>query len=690
MPISKKLPHHDKWSSQTHKVLLLALAMQGLAACGDKPQASSTVAISTTPVIPIPRHAEARPSVKELLGANPPPINDYSRTHVYVDLVKQARRFGSPSSPWDGKAMLGDDGWPVGDFGIFLMSDQRGVSGISGTYTVAFDGQATVAPVASRAQVQHQRYDPSTNRTTLELLLPAEADQLALSFTQTGAGIKNLQVIRPGYDVTHPPLFTRAFIDHVQRFGTLRFMDWLRTNNNPATSWSTRTDPQRIRYNSDKGVPWEHIITLANQTGQHVWINIPVAATDDYVRQLALLFKSTLNPNSRIYVEYSNEVWNGQFKQYSTNKALAVEEVKANPESPLAYDGSRDPNQWAYRRIAKRGKEISDIFRSVFGDAAMMSRIRPVFATQVVNVYASQLGLDFIDSVYGPPAKYFYAMAGAPYFNLGKQQRVEGLSTDQVLQAMAQSVTDLPRINEFEKNQALASWYGLPWLAYEGGADSFGPGSHDAKMDANLDPRMQDLCQRYLSSWYQSGGQLFMWFNAGAGNWTTQYGAWELTTDLAITDTPKIRCVDQTLAGPTPVLEGRNKAPGSFDANAYAGNFPPYGDASKNQVRNLAPGRSIDYLVQATQAGSYQLLLSVAAASSGNRIDLSVNGQRIVNEFELSAAGWKKVMEQIPIPLPLQQGLNTIRITARTSNSDYQLQRLTIHHHQDNRINSKQ
>ncbi len=676
MLLSKQVTRTDRWSRQTHNALLLALAIQSLAACGDKQQAPSAVAIPA--LTATPHHTEAFPPAKELLGANPPPITDYSRTHVYVDLVKQARRFGSPSSPWDEKAMVGDDGWPVGDFGIFLMSDQRGVSGIAGTYTVSFDGQAAVKPVASRAKVLHQRYDPSTKRTTLELLLPAEADQLALSFTQTGPGIKNLQVIRPGYDASNPPLFTHAFIDHVQRFGTLRFMDWLRTNNNPVTSWSTRTDPQRIRYNSGRGVPWEHIVALANQTGQHVWINIPVAATDDYVRQLALLFKSTLNPNSRIYVEYSNEVWNGQFKQYGTNKALAVEEIKVNPESPLAYDGSRDPNQWAYRRIAKRGKEISDIFRSVFGDAAMMSRIRPVFATQVVNVYASQLGLDFIDSVYGPPAQYFYAMAGAPYFNLGKQQRVEGLSTDQVLQAMEQSVSDLPRINEFEKNQALASWYGLPWLAYEGGADSFGPGSHDAKMNANLDPRMEDLCRRYLNSWYQSGGQLFMWFNAGAGNWNTQYGAWELTTDLSITDTPKIRCMDQTLAGPTPSLDGRNKAPGSFDAYAFVGNFLPYSEQSKQQVRQLVPGRYIDYLVQSKQARNYQLVLSTITASTGNRIDLSVNGQRIANAIELFGDDWNSVVDQKPIPVSLLPGFNNLRITTHTLTDGYELKKITL------------
>ncbi len=618
-------------------------------------------------------------SVREWLGANLPPISDYSRTHVYVDLVKQARPFGSASAPWDGKATLGDDGWPIDDFGIFLMSDQEEISGIAGTYTVLFDGQASIKLDGSpKVKIQNKHYDSSTNRTKLELILAPGAGRLALSFTQTGAGIKNLQVIRPGYDASNPPLFTRTFIDHVQRFGTLRFMDWLRTNNNPVTSWDTRTDPQRVRTNTSKGVPWEHIVALANQTGQNVWINIPVAATDDYVRQLARLLKRTLNANSHIYVEYSNEVWNGQFQQHGSNKALAAEEVKADRNSVLAYDGSQDPNQWMYRRIAKRGKEISDIFRSVFGDAAMMSRVRPVFSTQVVLPYVSEIGLNFIAAVYGPPSQYFYAMAGAPYFNLGSQQRVEGLSTDQVLQAMDQSVTNLPRINQFEKNQALASWYGLRWLAYEGGTDTFGPGSLGAKKAANLDPRMQGICERYLSNWYQSGGQLFMWFNAGAGNWDTQYGAWELSTDLSITDTPKIRCMDQTLAGPTPSLEGRNKAPGSFDAYAYADNFAPYSKGSMDQVRYLQAGKFNDYLVQAAQAGSYQLILNVATASGDNHIDISVNGKRIASAFELSGTGWNEFIEQAPITLNLRAGFNTLRIATNKSNGGYDLQRLTL------------
>jgi len=276
-----------------------------------------------------------------LLGANLPAISDYSRTPVYVDLFHQARRFGSPSAPWDEKAMLNDDGWPSGDFGVFLMTGQAEVSGIEGSYHLSFNGQAKVGVVASMARLRNQRYDPDKDLTTLEVDIPAHGDQLALSFTQTGVGIRNLKVIRPGYDPMNPPLFTTPFLEHIARFKTLRFMDWLRTNNNDrVTSWATRVSPIRTHYASAAGVPWEHIVALANQTGKDIWINIPVKADDDYVVQLARLLRSSLNPDTRIFIEYSNELWNAQFWQFNTNIELATAEVLSNPNSPLAYDGS--------------------------------------------------------------------------------------------------------------------------------------------------------------------------------------------------------------------------------------------------------------------------------------------------------------------------------------------------------------
>ncbi len=637
-----------------------------------------SVAVSTSQTaVPVPA---------DYLGANLPDITDYAYTPVYADLVKQARAFGPTDHPWGGVtdiAPVGSDLWPSGDFGIFLMT----LPGMEGTYKLSFTGKADVALSSSyNTTLANLRYDAALNRTTADVVRGSNADNpagahMVLTFKNTGAGVKDLKVVRPGYDALNPPLFTREFLDHIARFKVLRFMEWLRANNNPSTTWATRTPPSRP-HRSETGVPWEHVIALANQTQKDIWINIPVAADDDYVLQLASLLKSTLNADSKIYVEYSNEVWNSQFQQFATNRNLATQELYNNPQSPLAYDGKTHVDVIGYRYIAKRSKEISDIFRGVYGDAAMMTTVRPIFASQVVQTYVAQLGLDFINDVYGPPSRYFHAFAGAPYFNLGELQQVDGLSVDAVLQALSDSVTAMPRQAYFEKNVAFASWYGLPFFAYEAGPDTFGQGSIAAKKAASLDPRLLDICKRYLSSWYAGGGQMLMWYTAGAGNWDTQYGTWGLTTDLALTDTPKIQCIDQTRNGLLPAIKARNQVPGSFDALAYVENFPDssgnYAEASKGQVKWLHPNSHVDYLVYAPQAGSYGLVITAAAARSGNQIDVLLNNQTVAAAFELGGNSLSTPLDNASIPVTLPRGFSTLRIRTKAENGGFVLSRFTL------------
>ena len=648
-----------------------------LAACGGD-EVGVGANSSAAPLPLAQRNAQSRPLVGSHLGANVPMINDYALTPVYVDLIHQARKYGSPNAPWDEKAVLGADGWPVGDFGVLLMIGAKRTLGNGGTYKLSFTGQAKVAGVSSRAQVSNLLYDAGRNQSSADVLMPDDEDQLMLAFTGTGTGVKNVKVIRPGYDALNPPLFTTAFIDHIARFKTLRFMDWLRTNVTTVGSWATRATPERNHYASSAGVPWEHIIALANQADKDIWINIPIDADDDYVVQLAQLLKTTLNPNSKIYVEYSNEIWNGGFRQFGVNNALALQEVQANPTSVLVYDGTTNPQVMAFRRVAKRLKEFSDIFRLVYGDAAMMDVVRPVLSGQVVQPLISDIGLKFIASVYGAPSHYFYAVAGAPYFNLGRQQTTEGLNADQVLQALGRSIEQLPQVNYFEANRALASWYGLKWLAYEAGPDTFGDGSLAAKKAANLDPRMRDLCINYLSTWYQNGGDMLMWFMAGAGNWDSRYGAWELTWDLAVTDTPKIACMDAVLGAPLPDMRARNEVPGTFNALAYVGSQLPYSDSAKSRLRYLHVGSFVDYLILAPRAGSYSLILNAEAGRRGNLIEVALNSQVIQPAFELLQTGWGRPGDNPAINVPLNQGFNTLRLTTKVENLGYSLSTLTF------------
>jgi hypothetical protein len=280
--------------------------------------------------------------------------------------------------------------------------------------------------------------------------------------------------------------------------------------------------------------------------------------------------------------------------------------------------------------------------------------------------------------VYGPPAHYFHAIAGAPYFNMGDRQTQDGLSTAEVMQALGQSVVELPVSNGFEKNRALASWYGVHWLAYEGGPDTFGPGSLAAKKAANLDPAMLDMCLAYLDTWYRAGGELFMWFTAGAGNWDTQYGTWELTTDLTLTSAPKLQCTDRAQAAAPPAGSARNSVPGQFDALAYAGNLPPYSAGSANAVRYMHPGSHVDYLVHAAQAGRYGLVLNAEVGDTGNRLGIAINGTTVAAGLDLVPTGWGTPADQPAISLTLPEGFSTLRLSTVAESSGFGLKRLTL------------
>jgi len=62
-----------------------------------------------------------------------------------------------------------------------------------------------------------------------------------------------------------------------------------------------------------RGLPYEVIVELANVTQSNVWINVPHNATEYYVSDMAKYFNESLNKDSKVFLELSNEVWNGAF-----------------------------------------------------------------------------------------------------------------------------------------------------------------------------------------------------------------------------------------------------------------------------------------------------------------------------------------------------------------------------------------
>ena len=281
-------------------------------------------------------------------------------------------------------------------------------------------------------------------------------------------------------------------------------------------------------------------MALANQQNKDAWINIPITASPDYVTKLALLLKygsdgvnpytstqaspkwAPLKATLRLWVEYSNEIWNDGFVQAHLNRGLGLTEVASGTAwgggpCNLNYDNVNDVNVIGDRRVADHLKQISDIFKSVYGAAAINATVRPVLAYQVVAPYRYAAQLSYIEAAYGKPKNYFYAIAGAPYFNLGDADNNPNLSKQDVLNAFSDSITAIQNSGYLSDLITVATYYGLKMAAYEGGPDTFGPNNIQAKKDAMLDPQMTNLVERYLNVWYQKGGDQFNWFTLGAG-----------------------------------------------------------------------------------------------------------------------------------------------------------------------------
>ena len=210
--------------------------------------------------------------------------------------------------------------------------------------------------------------------------MPAGVKKLQLTFENTAGQVRNLRVLQPGYSLDTAPTFTTDYLNLLKLVSpnTLRLMDFVQTNNNPVVNWSDRTEPTdatqtKVAVPGDlqasKGIAWEYAIDLANAVHKDVWVNIPIAASDDYVRSLAALLRDRLAPDLNIYVEYSNEVWNTFFNQYQYNLDLAKAEVAANPSSDLKFNGATSPDTWANRRYARRAKQVSDNFRAAWTGA---------------------------------------------------------------------------------------------------------------------------------------------------------------------------------------------------------------------------------------------------------------------------------------------------------------------------------
>jgi len=242
-------------------------------------------------------------------------------------------------------------------------------------------------------------------------------------------------------------------------------------------------------------------------------------------------------------------------------------------------------------------------------------------------------GLWYIEAVYGKPNKYFYAIAGAPYFNLGAGTTIDGLTTQQVLDYLNTSVnemavsTGIGSDNYLAQHTAWAGWYGLKVLGYEGGPDTFGPTSIEAKKNATFDPQMEGIVVNYLNTWYNYGFAPLNWFVAGADDYDTQYGTWGVLENMHDFDVPKLRGIDDVRTGAHPPVTIGSTIPSlGYNATQWVGHPNPDKDP---YLRYLGANSTYLYIVRLPSTGSLQVTVYAQTLVSNPQLQIGLNNDQL-------------------------------------------------------------
>ena len=523
------------------------------------------------------------------LGTNLTVVADWSTEYPFINAFKTSRDWITHSEQyWDTGEQehldLDKDGWvkslPEGNtweqyrsVGTLLFTQLEG-NYPSGDYTILYDGDGELQYGLDATYVA-TRSIPGRHIINVDSDKMGNGIHLEIIRTNPANYIRNIRVIPPGYnpDRVSSLEFHPDFLDSIKSYGTLRFMDWQRTNwslngevlrapqpsktmhhpmDDPTfdptvrtgnwtqfEGWTGRAVPDNARYSLETGMPLEIMVDLANINNSNPWFTVPHLADNTYVWQMASLVKAQLRTDRYVYIEYTNEAWNEGFGQGAWIQQKGLE----------TWGWGTNPGLARWQWYGKRSAEICNIWKQTW--EADAHRVICVMASQAANPYIAQQMLDC--PLMAPQNCYqnIDAIAIAPYLgqHLGNpiyQSEVLGWTwaTDGGMTSLFNelrygnvlpNVTAKTNVNDaianVEAYSQIAKQYGLMLVAYEGGQHITANGSMrdqpriiDMFEQANRDWRMGQIYADYLNAWRQAGGLTFAHY-VNTGGWN-QWGAW--------------------------------------------------------------------------------------------------------------------------------------------------------------------
>ena len=503
--------------------------------------------------------------------------NDYFTPEIkFCDLFKQSREFVPVTNDVfdSGTLTLRSDGYPTflpqgNTIATTLLGfGAQGTEMPAGTYTFSFEGSGQIVMSGDgltdgersyeTAGTFSVRYQPNSGGIWFNVVRSEQSDP-----------IRNIRFIIPGYeDTCDSDPFYEPFITFLQNFSVVRVMNMMQVNNTEypcdggqavtstscVRSWGTRTLTTSQTQGGGRGVALEHIVGLANEANVDIWINMPHATSEEYIQNAAELVCGSLESNLRVYIEYSNEVWN-------QSDEFPQSDWAANMESSLGLRQSGDP-VLGQRYYVNRVIRMYELFEAACGARRVVNVLGGWSGSSSMN----QLNLaDFSDSSVNPNNVQPEGLAIAYYSGiwlvdyLERTGQASTATVSQMLSLMEQNITgdvvvddgtEESMVSAVTSNLPHATNAGIPLIAYESGqhvvsqsfenSDQIGP----TVVALNRDSGMYDLYISMYRSWFNNGGSLAMHFS-GVGEFTGESGAFGVkeSFDQSLSSAHKFRAI---------------------------------------------------------------------------------------------------------------------------------------------------
>ncbi len=525
--------------------------------------ATPTATATRTPT-PTPT-AGTKPPASNQLGVNLYYQADWAAAVQYADMFQLSRpmirfddlgnKVGYPTNCLDARDWIAESPCPAnGQIATTLIMTTGTYPG--GQYTFSYRGTGTVK-VSGVNIIGGPLTFSSAGDHAVNVTAGAGPITFEFQVSQKGDPVREVAFVLPGlFNTYKTEPFNPAFIDLVDDFSVIRLMIPLVANDNLYNlDWNGRrliTDEQYSGYEGDSkdAFPPELISTLANETGKDVWVTIPAAAQDSYVTGLFTHLQATLNSNSRVYLEYSNENWNGIFEQYHY---IQQEGLKIWP--------SVSARQAGINYHVRRSVEIAALAEAVFDPTRLIKVLGSQFGS--TGTYTDDLLEAYSDptvnTLIGTSAGTFKHLAVALYYGVNPTVLTNlgcaaAITSSQILdlteQNFAGPFVDPPSCpgywaavgNRGSIADALpaqisaATSHGLTLITYEGGPAHISQPGDSATLFPKMvaatdDPRMRDINTAMLNLWNNlNPGELYTYFVIMAE--PTTFGCWGAMSNM--------------------------------------------------------------------------------------------------------------------------------------------------------------